>query len=429
MFLLGLRHEALPLAADASGATVYVGTTAAGLADWLGIGQRVIVQSTTGAVDAVVQSVASGTIDLDVAPGAVGDSGGLLMPAMAVYLESQQDFDRYKTVVEVWKIAARAAIFDFVPPRPSFDLFAVTGDAAMTGATVVSRIPGLFGDMTVNFANAGVTSLVETGPVTTVNFQNGVTTLADVGTLLNSSSNIKLIGTYNPAAILHSGDAFSQGLTGTSALGPMGTGATLTMYDGHPVWDRRLPNAGTITDPAHGQTELVDLGGVPVSIGHANDPIWGRALAFQGSGPADRQWLKLMLATVRGVQRFFWLPTWRDDLTFVSAVGSTITVRTDDGSDFTAWWPAQRDRLQLRHADETVEYAKVTARVDNGDGTQTLTLSGSVVDTAIAQVSWLEAVRFDSNTFDVTFKAAQIAMTSSAVAFTPSATELAEVEL
>ena len=102
-------------------------------------------------------------------------------------------------------------------------------------------------------------------------------------------------------------------------------------------------------------------------------------------------------------QRAFWLSTWRDDFTFVSKATNTVTVSTTDGSDFFGWWPDQRQYLQIVQADGTITRCKVTAAVDNGNGTATLTVGVTLTSSAVTLVSWLELCRFESDDFSISW--------------------------
>lgn len=409
VFLLGLPHEALTLQADSLGFVVTVSSTFLALADWAQVGQRVVIRSRdlSQSIDAVIQSASGSQITLDVSPGAVGKAGALIMPAMAVYLDAQQDFARYRTNVEAWSIDAHAAIFDYALPRGSIDLGTV--NAAWAGAVIVARNAGVAGNLRFRLLSdpsATVTGdLDETASEVDITIRGGVTTLGQLAaTLQNTSSFVTVTGAFAGSAVISDLDVFETSLAGGSAIGAMGNGAALTFYAGHPVWDRGIQNDDTNSDPVQAMTELVDLGGIPVALGHADAPAGGRAVAMSGTWP-EFQWLKLFLATVRGQQRMWWLSTDRDDFTFVSAAGATLTVRSDDESDIDAHFPKQRDRLQIVHTDATVEYVQILSYVDNGNGTLTMTLAGALASTSIRRVSWLDPAHFDSDTFEITFTA------------------------
>ena len=301
----------------------------------------------------------------------------------------------------------------------------------MAGAFLTSRRPGLFGEYTIDFANAAAASLNEIGFATTVFFEHDVTTLADLATLLDSSDNLKLTGTYNPAAVLTLSDEFTATLQGTTSQGDFGDGAALTMYAGQPVWDFPIRNPGTNSEAINAQTDLVDLGGVPTSIGQANYPAWGRAVSLKSSDRADWQKLKLMLATLRGRQGMFWLPTRRKDLTWISTAAGTppqtnITIETAD--DVLAWYPAQRDRLMVVQDDGTTTYTNITGTpIDNGDGTTTITVADTISADPVTMLSWLEPCRFEGDDFEITWTGGfNFEMSVMARAFATSAPDVEE---
>jgi hypothetical protein len=245
----------------------------------------------------------------------------------------------------------------------------------------------------------------DTGRSETIYFEPDVTTLGDIDTLLNSSPFMKMTGTWNPADTIPDVDAFGPTLlTGGVVQGPIGSGATVTTFDGRPVWDRLVQVDGKVTDSIHSMTTIIDSGGVPYAVGTASQSDWGRTLLVRRAKLTEFQWFKLFVATVRGRQRAFWVPSWRDDFNFVSKATNTITVSSTDGSDVFAWWPAQRSRIQILQADETVTYAHVTAVADNHDGTVTMTIGTTISGSHVVLVSWLELCRFENDDFDVTFE-------------------------
>lgn len=416
-FLLGLPHEALTLRANASGAVVYVKDTS--LSDWMNTGQRCVVVRDGSSVDAVIQSHTSNSITLDVSPGTIGDVGGFIMPALAVYLEPEQAFDRYPVNAERWHINARAATFDFAMGLHSLALGPLTTHVGLDAATVTAKNPGAAPTFAmIDDAIAGE-HLVETPAAVEVHYTSGggapqQTSVADLQALLLTSSIVSPTGTWG-AGLLTTGDAFAATqLAGGDTAGPVGTGASLTTYSGdgtsRPVWDRRLLNDGTITDSIQAMTEIIDHGGVPYAVGHADMADWGRAVTFHTDEQSEWQWLKLFLATVKGRQKAFWLSTWRDDLPFVSKSTNTITVE----ADVPAWFPLQRQYVQVVETDGTETRAKITASVDNGDGTYTLTIGTTLGSSSVEMVSWLELCRMTSEEISVTFGEDGIAMQTTA---------------
>ncbi|RPH65005.1 MAG: hypothetical protein EHM89_00250 [Acidobacteria bacterium] len=407
-FLLGLPHEDLTIAADASTFTVFVHSTA--YSDWAKPGQRVVVARAGSFVDAVIQSVTSTTIVLDIEPGSLGNVGGVIMPAVPIFLEPQQDFPRYPVSVERWNINARANINDFAPTLATLPLGPVTLSAAFNNVTLVSRLFGLAGNaINVQFSSnaiyPAIGQLIETGYFTEFRYRPGVTTLDNLYSKLLLSSNVMMTGTWTGSDTIAAGDIFDEPLTGASEAGAVGTGATVTSYAGHPVWDKRLDNEGTAQDSVQAATEIIDHGGTPYALGTADRADWGRAVLFKSAGQTDWQWWKRFLSEVKGRQKAFWLPTWRDDLTFVSQAPGEIVVSSEDGSDLFAWWPDLRQHIQIVEDDETVTYAEIEDAIDNLDGTITLTVSEDPASSDVAMISWLEPCRFESDDFPVSFNA------------------------
>lgn len=421
-YLLALPHEEISLVASSSNYTVYASATAVGLSDWAKVGQRVVVvapDETT--MSAVIQSVSGGSIELDVAPGTIGRAGGRLMPAMAMLLDPQQGLSRHPYDAEEWGFRARAAIFDFAPTLASIALGPVTSSVGLDGAVVYSRTFGLQGNQTIfvldgdpgHPADGQLIDLVGT-LFTIFRFKPGTTTVANFRDALLLSTYVKLGGTYDPAAILQAGDEMSGTLSGGSGDGDVGTGATLTTFGDRPVWDRPIQLDETAGDSLQSMTEIIDHGGKPYSIGSADFSDWGRHIMLERTAQAEWQWFKLFLSTVRGRQKAFWLPSYRDDLTYVGAgVGlGEILVATDDDSDLFAWWPSQRDHLHVEQEDGTITRCRINTAVDNGDGTATLELRDNDNDpftfsgSPVSRMSWLELCRFESDDFDVVWRGA-----------------------
>jgi hypothetical protein len=416
-FLLGLRHESLTIITSASGTSVFVPSAAMALVDWAKPGQRVVVGSSTSFVNAVIQSASGGTIVLDVAPGSAGAIGNVIMPAMPVFLESQQDFERYPMTAERWQFRAVAVIPDFAPTRASLALDTITVSSAFDGVVIYAREFGAIGNTrTFSLANTVPYNTVsDSGGAVVYHFQAGVTTLAQMAATLATSSYVMMGGTYNGADTIAAGDAFtspftSYALSGGAIAGDVGTGATLTTYAGdgtsRPVWDRALDNDETNMDSVHAMTIVIDYGGLPYSLQATSLPHYGRALPLVDGSQADWQWWRKFTATTKGAFKFFWLPTWRNDLTFVSRTlpGGGVTslvVSLTDGSDFFAWWPTQRQHVLIRETNGTKTYAKITVAVDNGNGTLTLTIGALIATASVDLISWLELAHFEKDDFSI----------------------------
>jgi hypothetical protein len=401
--LLGLPHEELTFAAPASGTTVYVSRT--DLSDWMNPGQRVLVKRGREQMDAVIQSTAADSIELDVDPGALGLLGGRIMPALAMYLEPEQAFPRYPVNAESWEIRARAAVFDFARELAALALGPLTSSPGLTDATVTARYPGASPTIALLGGGIGSGQIHETPDFILIEVEFGVTTVEDLYALFQSSTVVNPTGTWGSGTLGVMDMIFSGVLSGGALAGPVGTGATIATYAGHPVWDRALENDDTITDSVHAMTEILDFGGVPYAIGSADQPDWGRTLNYSGSSLADWQWLKLFMATVRGSQKVFWLSTHRDDMPCVATGTGTLTL----AGDLSAWWPSRRQHVEVRHAGGVSRH-EITAATNNGDGTWTVTIGATL--SGVEVVSWLELCRFEGADFGVTFDGDGFSMTT-----------------
>lgn len=203
---------------------------------------------------------------------------------------------------------------------------------------------------------------------------------------------------------------------GWIATDSIGRGAQVTTYTvGGPVdvddlneedlliWDRGNDLVDTGAESMMSLTEVVDLGGVPLSVGAAPVPDWARQIQFRSSDPDDWQWLKAFLRQVRGRQKAFAMSTSRNDLTYVATTSGGIKVRSDMVSgfgDYESWYVSlAHRRLAITGVDGSIQYVTVRSLVNNGDGTLTLATDNPVTGTPI-MVSLLEQLRFDNNDSD-----------------------------
>lgn len=436
-YLLGLPFESLALVSDAVGSTVTVAAGALASCDWANPGQRVVIMSShRTAIEAVIQAASGVTIDLDVAPGAIGAAGGYILPAIGVYLEPQQSFARYRNPegLERWSINARAIAFGF-QKQARFSSLDVEATYPATcgnwvGVILQARVAGVAGDAIRVEADDDSLSgpdFSEVGDDITLRFQPGVTTVGEMTALINANATlIKCVGSWNESALLGDGPPGSDTFALTQLDGGSdgdyaadGLGATVATHASRPVFDRGVINDNTNEESMQAMNEVIDLGGVPGNIGQATTPDWARVVAIHAPLESEWQWMKRFLATVRGRQRAFWLPTWRRDLAAVSSGVGTLTIAGPDDEDgaFFSWYPARKD-IQIVQANGTITRVTVTAAIDNGDGTITLTIGATLSGSAITMVSWLELCRFESDAITVRFEDAMFEIKTLARAVT-----------
>lgn len=428
VFLIGLPHEELTITADHVASTISVPSIA--LCDWATTGQRVLLRRDDDYQTAVVQSAIDSTIVLDVDAGGAGDEGGKIMPLRPVYLEPQQDLPRYRVGAEIWNLQAHAAVPDFAPPLAHLELGPLTTSPAFDSVRILARDFGPIGNtrwfsLSPDGVSAG--SLEELGGSVIFHFEPGASTLGEMASALEASTWVLMAGDYDPSDLIDAGDAFPfELLSGGTSAGNVGIGAALESYAGdglaRPVWDLELDNTATENDGVHALTRIIQHGALPYAIGTASRSDFYRYLKIENGDPADWQWFKLFMSTIGGGQKAFWLSTWRSDLTFLSRTlpgggVTSIVISTGDGSDLFTWWPLQREHLQVIETNGTVTRAKITAAIDNLDGTATLTINDVIASAEVASLSWLELCRFERDEYDVKFgaKGFAIAMTARVV--------------
>lgn len=171
------------------------------------------------------------------------------------------------------------------------------------------------------------------------------------------------------------------------------------------IWDRPNLIADTAPESMLSLSEVVDLGALPFGIGGATVPDWARSIKYSSSSQTEWQWLKAFLRQVLGRQKAFLLSTNRADLSYISTLaGGQIKVSSGSvtgAGDYTSWWTSLAHRpLAITKSNGSVQYVSViSAPVDNGDGTLTLTLDGVATGT-VARISMAEQVRIDNNDND-----------------------------
>jgi hypothetical protein len=183
---------------------------------------------------------------------------------------------------------------------------------------------------------------------------------------------------------------------GFGATTQWGKGATVATHDGIPVWDRGIV-LKVASQPIRSGTGKLDNGTDNAdAVAIQERPDWRREIRVESSESSEAQWLKAMLMQLRGRARTFLLPTGRPDLVAIGdASGGTLDISAPDY--VSAWWPSTAHRrIKIVFDDGTSAYRTVIAAIDNGNGTQTLTLASAAPGT-IARVELLELCRLDSD--------------------------------
>jgi phage-related protein len=184
----------------------------------------------------------------------------------------------------------------------------------------------------------------------------------------------------------------------------VGTGATVTTFDGLAVWDVGV-GGRFAAQPLHAGSSIVDLGGRISTLQAYSRASWSRAVQIQGER-TRWQWFKAFLHAVQGCRAAWLLPTGRPDLVPVGDASSgtlTIVGPTAGGVDYAGvWFPSlAHRRLKLVKADGSVAYREVSSCADAG-ATQDLTLDSALAG-ALSRVEFLEQVRLESDEVTVTW--------------------------
>jgi hypothetical protein len=445
-YLLGLPFDELIGSSPAVGAELPVNPAFLALCDWAVDGQRVVVSHQLyGSVADVIQSVGPDSITIANAPGNIGSRGFRVMPADSILLDQQQGIMRLPTKVgetlEKWQLRGSSSIANYsqAPLPAKLQLNAHTSSGNLDGLWYEARLPGAAGNsIVVTQSDDALTSsgeLIEDTTARTlhVKYMGDTTTVAELIALVNGGSTLTAIrGTADGTEVVNTTDDefTSVALSGGSdeIFVDRGKGATLTTFEGRPVWDRGIRIAGSATDQIQTLASIENLGGLPFAQPTANQPTLGRAIGMKRPCPGPYwQWLLLFLFTVKGAWRSFWLSTDRPDLTYVSKAAGTITVAASEaGGDVFAFYPYQRTCLAIVLADKSVTYARISSATPIGANAQLAIVDQvgnpiTIVGT-VAQISWLELVRLSSDevTISIAGRIFEVGLTAKTIKELPS---------
>lgn len=146
--------------------------------------------------------------------------------------------------------------------------------------------------------------------------------------------------------------------------------------------------------------------------GRATLPTRTRQLAVTLEGRATVAALEAWFDALRGAWKTFYIDSGQQDLVpTVAPVGTSVTV-TSTGYTSRLFPIASRKSIGFVSWDGTVDRRTVTAAVDNGNGTETLTISGSALAGTYARISYVPLVRLSNDTLSYIWLSSQLVETS-----------------
>ena len=181
-------------------------------------------------------------------------------------------------------------------------------------------------------------------------------------------------------------------------------------YRGHDVL-LEMPNAhGTRDEQETVRVDMLDNGIGQVALDRVAVPTLGRPWLFTLTSRADLTSFLAWCTRRRGAYKELWIPTWRRDFQLVGNqdAGDTDLVTYATGYPDTSFASEARRHLAIMTQGagvRTLTLRRITAAVDNGDGTQTITIetaAGIALD-PFAQLSFLVLARLESDDIPIQY--------------------------
>ncbi len=202
-----------------------------------------------------------------------------------------------------------------------------------------------------------------------------------------------------------------------------GTGGTVPTFNSLPILDECPIFEGPSGDQFDQRLEVLDYGSVRQRFTGQAAPEVSGARTFRSADAATWAFWKAFLDTVKGRQGAFYWPSYRPDLVVATqpAQGASTLTINDDADYVATRFPIQAMRsIMVRSADGGAQPFLVTLAVDNGNGTQTLTLNAALTNTALGstvnQIELMPTARLASDTVEIehfsTVRRIRLAITS-----------------
>jgi len=190
----------------------------------------------------------------------------------------------------------------------------------------------------------------------------------------------------------------------------------MTTYAGYDVLEVKPSRDGARRDDYNRSFAILgNKRGARKSDDRAQATITGRPFMWHAYTRAEVSVLRAFLLARRGRAVPFWVATDDADLIPTVAIGSTDTAITIKAAAYTQQCFARRARRRLAFNDRSrgaTVYAKVTSAVDNGNGTETLTLSAAIGATIALPnlvISYLLLCRLGDDIANIRWETASVA--------------------
>ncbi len=189
------------------------------------------------------------------------------------------------------------------------------------------------------------------------------------------------------------------------ALG--GAGASLSTYQSLTLLDVRPISRAETREQGKQGLEVVDFGAEHLVYSGASYSEFIRGQMYRLGSRSDLQYWKLFAETVVGMREPFWASTWRPDLVLDSQPSPGAgSIDVSNAPTFGDRWfdTGEHQDLSIVLSDGTVIQRRVSAEVDNGDGTSTLTLDSALPagSYTLEMVSFLELCRLGADELRMT---------------------------
>lgn len=181
-----------------------------------------------------------------------------------------------------------------------------------------------------------------------------------------------------------------------------------TLYRGRPVWDRRPDDTDNLTHAAQRLRSTLDSGFAQPLISDTAR----RALQLLGQRHLDlgreaRAQVRSFIYGMRGRQQVVWVPTHMDDLTLVATVSSLATTLDIENIGYTRFSngkPGRRD-IRIELFDGSVFMRRLVGSTELDSHVERVGLDSAlgveVQPHQVARISWMNLMRFESDTQDI----------------------------